>query len=511
MDTARTASHEADWFQRSLQWIERIGNKLPHPFALFLGLTLFIALASALLGALDVGTTAPDGERVEVRNILSTAGARMMLSTGVENFMGFGPFGTVLVIMMGVSVATQTGLLQELIKVAVSRVPKRLVTFAVAYMAMVAHVASDAAYVIMIPLGAIAFHLVGRSPVLGMVLAYVSAGAAYNASPLITPADALFSGVTTQAAQTVDEGYFVSPMATYFFTGASSIVMALALTVIAETLIARRVRALGEPPQLPEELLASASRGARPGPAQRKGLIWAGAIMVGYVALLALALAPGGSPLRAADGGLDGAPLFLGIGLLSSIMFIAAGTVYGVVTGTITKVQHQLPELMAHGVREMAPVIVLFLVIAQFVAYFEWTNLAQVISIEGATLLRSLDMPTLLLIAVIIVAVSVLDLLTLGGIAMYSLVALVLVPMLFAVGISPETTQTAYRIGDSITNPTNPMNPYFLMTLAMLQKYFPKAGIGTLASMTVPLAFCAGAVWIVFFLIWIGIGLPLGP
>lgn len=256
MDAARTITPDQDWFQRGLQWIEKIGNKLPHPFALFLCLTLFVALASLVLGTLGVGTTAPDGERVEVRNILSAAGVRMMLSTGVENFMAFGPFGTVLVIMMGVTVASHTGLLQELLKVGVSRVPKRLVTFAVSYMAMIAHVASDAAYVIMVPLGAIAFHLVGRSPVLGMVLAYVSAGAAYNASPLITPADALFSGVTTQAAQAVEQGYFVSPVATYFFTAASSFVMALALTVIAETLIARRVRALGEPEHLPDELVS---------------------------------------------------------------------------------------------------------------------------------------------------------------------------------------------------------------------------------------------------------------
>jgi aminobenzoyl-glutamate transport protein len=160
---------------------------------------------------------------------------------------------------------------------------------------------------------------------------------------------------------------------------------------------------------------------------------------------------------------------------------------------------------------ELAPIIVLFFVISQFTAYFSWTNLAEVMSIEGSTWLQNINMPIPLLLTLIIVVVAILDLTTLGGAAMYAMVGLVLVPMLFSVGVDPETTQTAYRIGDSSMNPTNPINPYFLWVVTLLKKYIPNAGIGTLASLTIPMAVGMGAAWVLFFLVWTGLGLPLGP
>lgn len=498
--------------QRALRGIEFVGNKIPHPFILFLGLVGLVAIASWLLALFGASATSPDGDVVEVRSLISMDGIRMALETALENFMLFSPFGTVLVIMMGVSVATQTGYLQALLTGIVNRVPKKLVTFAVSYMAMIAHVAGDASYVIMVPLGAIAFYLVGRSPVLGMVLAYVSAGAAYAASPSVTPSDAMFAGLTTEAVQNSDPGYVVSPIDTIFFTAASSVVMAIALTVVTELVISKRVAALGKieghPAEL-EDLDASAMR--RSDPRERKAITWATVVLFSYVALLLLALVPEGSPLRTPDGGLEEAPVFTGIAVISSVMFIVTGLVYGKVSGRITSVQNELPGHMAHGVKELAPIIVLFFVISQFTAYFDWTNLAHVMSIEGSAWLQDIRIPVLLLLLIIIVTVCVLDVVTLGGAAMYAVVSLVLVPMLFSVGVDPETTQTAYRVGDSIMNPANPINPYFLWVLSILKKYLPQAGIGTLASMTIPLAVGAGMVWIAFFLSWTAIGIPLGP
>ncbi|MBK1783778.1 AbgT family transporter [Prauserella cavernicola] len=511
MTAPTSQSRASSGLQRVLRGIEVVGNKVPHPFVLFLVLISVIAVASLVLDVLGVTATSPNGEVIEVRSLLSTDGIRMALDTALENFMLFSPFGTVLVIMMGVSVATQTGYLQSLLTGIVNRVPKKLVTFSVSYLAMIAHVAGDASIVIMAPLGAIAFHLVGRSPITGMVLAYVSAAAAYAASPSVTPSDAMFSGLSTEAAQLAEPGYVVSPISTIFFTAASSVVMALALTLVCELVITRRVAALGEIKHLPHELEQLDSSSAGGSARERRATRWASVLLLAYVALVLLALIPSWSPLRTADGELEGGPVFAGIAVISSLMFIVAGVVYGKLSGRITSVQNDLPKHMAHGVHELAPIIVLFLVISQFTAYFNWTNLARVMSIKGAELLQQVNMPTLLLLLLIIVTVSVLDVVTLGGAAMYAMVGLVLVPMLFSVGVSPETTQTVYRIGDSITNPVNPFNPYFLWVLTLLKRYLPNAGIGTLASMTVPLALGAGAIWIVFFLIWTALGIPLGP
>jgi aminobenzoyl-glutamate transport protein len=425
--------------------------------------------------------------------------------------MSFSPFGTVLVIMIGVSVATQSGYLQALLMGLVQKVPKKLVTFAVSYLAMIAHVAGDASYVIMAPLGAIAFYLVGRNPITGLVLAYVSAGAAYAAAPSVTPSDATFAGLTTEAAQLIEPGYHVSPIDTLFFTAASSVVLALVLSGITELIIDKRVATLGPIENLPDYLQNLDRPKKADSARERLAVILATAVLFVFLAILLVALVPSWSPLRTAEGSLEGAPVFAGIAAISATMFMAAGVVYGLVSGTMTSLQKDLPRFMAHGVVELAPIIVLFFVISQFTAYFSWTNLAEVMSIEGSTWLQNINMPIPLLLTLIIVVVAILDLTTLGGAAMYAMVGLVLVPMLFSVGVDPETTQTAYRIGDSSMNPTNPINPYFLWVVTLLKKYIPNAGIGTLASLTIPMAVGMGAAWVLFFLVWTGLGLPLGP
>ncbi|GAA1491512.1 AbgT family transporter [Brachybacterium sacelli] len=511
---ATTPSLTSNGFDRALQSflraIEVVGNKIPHPVALFVCLIVVLTVASAVMSALGVSVNTNSGESLSVQNLLSAEGVRMALDDGLENFMLFGPFGTVLVIMMGVSVATQTGYLQNLLVGIVQRVPKKMVTFAVSFSAMVAHVASDAAYVVMAPIGATAFYLIGRNPVTGMVLAFVSAGAAYNAAPFITPSDAMFAGVTTAAAQTVQAGYTVTPVSTIFFTAASSVVMALVFTILCETVLEKRVAILGPVTEVPDDVKTFGETSAEESARKKRASRWATTTLVGIVVVVLLAMIPSNSPLRAEDGGLEGSPVMSGIALITAFAFLAAGLVYGKLSGSVGSVQNETGNLMAHGVKELGPVIALFFFISQFVAYFQWTNIAGILAVWGATLLQAINLPIPLLLALLVVIVAIMNVFTLGGIAMYSLTGLILVPMLFSVGVIPEVTQTAVRIGDCITNPINPLNPYFLWVLSLLKKYIPSAGIGTLASMTVPLALGAGAVWIVFFVAWIVLGIPLG-
>jgi aminobenzoyl-glutamate transport protein len=500
------------FLSKILNGIEFVGNKIPHPIFLFAALIAVVAIVTAILDAIGVSAIDPTGERVEVRSLLSVEGIRMAIDTAQSNFMNFTPFGIVLILMMGVSVATQSGYLQSLLMGIVQRVPKKLVTFAVSYLAMIAHVAGDASYVIMAPLGAIAFYLVGRSPVTGLVLAYVSAGAGYAAAPTVTPSDATFAGLTTEASQLIETGYYVSPVDTLFFTAASSVVLALVLSGITELYIDKRAKSLtrGEILELPDYLREVDTSKAK-SPKERKAVFTATVTLFVLLAVLLLGLIPSGSPLRTDEGSLEGAPVYTGIAAIIAVMFMITGTIYGRMSAKMSSIQKELPEYLAHGVKDLAPIIVLFFIISQFTTYFEWTNLAQVMSIEGSEWLQSIDMPIFLLLIVIIITVAILDLVTLGGAAMYAMVGLVLVPTLFSVGIDPETTQTAYRIGDSTMNPSNPINPYFLWVLLMLKQYVPRAGIGTLASMTIPMSIVVGVTWTAFFLLWTGLGIPLGP
>ncbi|MGW0484379.1 AbgT family transporter [Nonomuraea sp. NPDC003214] len=492
---------------RVLGGIERLGNKLPHPFWLFVILAGVLALVSWGLAAAGVSAVNPaSGKQVVAKNLLSADGVTTMIDGAIDNYTSFAPLGTILVVMLGVAVAERSGLLAAVLRSGVAKVSPRWVTFALAFTGMVSHVASDAAYVVLIPLGALAFRAVGRSPILGIVVAFVSISAGYDASPLVTPVDAILSGLTTAAAQTIDPAYVVTPLANYYFSIASSVVLAAVITVVTERVLARRVESLPVDEDAEEDDLGSLTLR----PEERRGLRAALIALVVFVVALVLAVLPAGSPLRGEGGSLVQSPLLGSIAIFLALAFLAAGWAYGKAAGSITS-SRDIPDFMAHGLREMAPILVLFFAISQFLAFFKWTGIGEIIAINGADLLKSAGVSGPVVFLGILIVVTVINLVVTSGSAQWALVGPVFVPMLMLLDIPPEYTQALYRIADSCTNAITPMSPYFVMALGFLQRYRRSAGIGTLASMTIPLAFTLLVVWTLLFLVFWWLGIPLGP
>ncbi|EMD25741.1 Aminobenzoyl-glutamate transport protein [Amycolatopsis azurea DSM 43854] len=504
---ARTTSRPMHLLLRALDVVERLGNKLPHPFWLFVILSGVLALASWGLSAAGVSALNPaTGKTIEAKNLLSAEGVRMMVTDAVKSYTSFPPLGTILVVMLGVAVAERSGLLAAVLRSGVSKVSPRWVTFALAFTGMVSHVASDAAYVVLIPLGALAFRAVGRSPILGIVVAFVSISAGYDASPLITPTDAILSGLTTAAAQTIDPSYSVTPLANYFFSLASSIVLAVVITLVTEKILARRAAEMPVDDDAEEDDLGSLQLTRQ----ERRGLLAALIALAVFVVALVLAVLPASSPLRGKGGSIVESPLLTSISVILALGFLAAGWAYGKVAGTVTS-SRDIPGFMAHGFREMAPILVLFFAISQFLAYFKWTGIGEITAINGAGLLKSAGVSGPVIMLGILVVVTLVNLIVTSGSAQWALIGPVFVPMLMLLDIPPETTQALYRIADSCTNAITPMSPYFVMALGFLQRYRRSAGIGTLFSMTVPLSFALLVVWtLLFFVFWV-FGIPLGP
>ncbi|WGW12184.1 AbgT family transporter [Saxibacter everestensis] len=498
-------------FFKVLRGIEIAGNKLPHPFWLFWILSGILALISWLLSSLNASAINPtDGKEVVVKNLLSGEGIKMIFESALDNFAGFAPLATIVTVLLGVAVAEHTGMLKALLRSTVVKVPTPYVTLALAFAGTVSHIAGDAAYIVLIPLGALLFKAVGKSPVIGVVVAFVSISAGYDASPLITTTDVLLSGLTTAAAQTVDAGYVVSPLANYFFSLASSVVLSIAITLVVEFVLARRPDAgadadapgaddgaedLGDLTMKPEEL-----RGLR------NVLI----VFLAFIAVIVLAMIPGNSPLRGEDGAIVQSTLFSGVAFILGIMFTLLGYVYGKTAGTLTSAR-EVPAMMADGLRTLAPILVLFFAISQFLGYFKWTGLSTVLAVHGSETLQSLNAHPLLILAGVIVMVTLINLVVTSGSAQWALVAPVIVPMLMYLDISPETTQAVYRIADSCTNAITPMSPYFVMALGFLQRYKKNAGIGTLLSFTLPLVIVMLVVWCLLFAVWYLLGIDLGP
>ena len=523
--------------------IEKIGNKLPNPFWLFVILAGLVAITSWIGSTIGMTATQPDsGDTVEVENLLTTEGIQRMVTDAVENFTSFPPLGVILTVMLGVAVAEHSGLLSALVRSMVAKVGPKVLTFTLALAGVTGSVASDAVYVIMIPLGAMSFHALGRSPIVGAMVAFAASSAGFNSSLFLNITDLLLAGISTPAAQLVDENYDVSPLANIFFVIPSAVVLALIITAVTELFVNKRAHDLVDHDEIDysEVSFDNAAGGNAAGGGdtsdnggtsddddndtssgdardqltlaahEKAGLRATGiALLVMLAAYFALLFIPG-SPLAGPDGETMDSPLIRSIAVPIAGVFFLCGIVYSLVSKSITS-SGDIPEFMAAGLKTMLPMIVLFFAVAQFLAWFEWSNLGVWTAITGSELLNRADLPPFLLFAGVVILVALLNLFITSGSAQWALMAPVIVPMLMYVGISPEVSQMLFRIGDSPTNIITPMSPYFALALTFLQRYYKRSGVGTLMSLALPYSISMLVGWFAFFLIWYFLGIPLGP
>ncbi len=489
-----------------LSFVERVGNRLPHPFFLFVSLSLIVILVTAIMSGLEMSAINPKtGAEVAIKSLLSTAGIQFIFTSMVDNFVKFPPLGIIIVAMFGIGLADKVGLLPVLIQGSVSKVPKPFLTFTVFVVGITGSIASDANYIILIPLVAMIYHSLGRHPIAGAAAAYGAAGAGFDVSLLITTSDALFSGLTTEAARLIDPNFYVSPLDNYYFAVVSVIVLAILGTFIVDKVIEPRLqRTLAvdadvkvEPPHQLSDL-------------EKKGLkntLWAAIIFVGLLLILIL---PSTSPLRNPQGGLVPSPFLKAFVPILFGFFMTVGITYGKTVGKIKKLA-DIPAFMVDAVKELATTLVLFFVIAQFIAYFNWSSLGQYIAIQGSIFLEHTQLTGYAMMVVFVVMSAIMNIFMTSGSAQWSLMAPIFVPMLMLVDYHPAFTLAMYKIGDSTTNIISPMSPYFSVCLVYMQRYKKDLGIGSLMSIMLPISLSFLAVWLVLLLVWVAAGWPLGP
>ncbi|WP_301527130.1 AbgT family transporter [Corynebacterium variabile] len=497
--------------------VERMGNLLPNPFWLFVGLAGIVLVLSWLGSLIGMSATDPEtGDKVEVVNLLSSDGLTDIVSGAVTNFTGFPPLGVIITVMLGVSVAEHSGLISAAVRAVVARTGPKTLTFVVALTAVTGSIASDAIFVIMIPLGAMAFNALGRSPIVGAVVAFAASATGFNASLLLNITDVLLSGISTSAAHIVDPDYEVNPLSNYYFVIGSSIVLAIIITLLTELYMDRKIHQIVDHDQVDYSEVSFTDDEGREitgltlKPNESRGLKLAGLALVVCLALYFALLFVGGSPLRGEGGAVMESPLITNIAVPIAVIFFILGLVYGLAVKTITTAT-DVPDFMARGLQTMLPILVLFFVVAQFVSWFSASNIGIWVSIKGSDLLQSWDLPAPVLFFGVVVMVAVLNMLVTSGSAQWALMAPVIVPMLMYIGVTPEVSQMLFRIGDSATAVVTPLNPYFAMAFAFLMRYYRKAGLGTVMSMMLPYCIVVIIGWYLFFLGWWALDIPLGP
>ncbi len=500
---ADTPNTKTTFFQKFLSYTEKAGNSLPHPatlFALFALSVIVISFIASLLGwqAVHPGTK----EIIEPVNLLTVEGLHRIILEMVDNYTSFAPLGMVLVAMIGIGAAESSGLIGAAIRMLVLSVPQRLLTFVLVFAGVLSNAASDVGYVLLIPLGGIIFLAVGRHPIAGMAAAFAGVSGGFSANLVLGTVDPLLAGLSQEAAHIMDPVYTVNPTANYYFMVVSTFIIALTGTWVTEKIVEPRLgKYEGEETDEKIERLSKH---------EKRGLVYS--LVAGAIILFIIlwGMIPADGFLRSFEGDILNSPLIKGVVALLFVVATVMGLAYGFGSGTF-KNDSDVVNGMAKAMKSLGLYLVLVFFAAQFVAYFKWSNLGMIMAIRGADILSSSGLGVIPLMILFIILSASINMLMGSASAKWALIAPIFVPMFMLLGYSPELTQVVYRIGDSITNLISPMMSFFALIIAFFQKYEPKTGIGTVISTMLPYTIFFFIAWTILLIVWILLGLPLGP
>ena len=495
-----------------LGFIEKFGNKLPNPTMLFVYLSVITILLSFALERLGVGVSyqaIKDGQisqlSANVVNLLSADSIRTFVSSVLKNFTGFYPLGVVFAIILGIGVADKAGLLSALVKKIALNSSRKWVTPIVIFLGVMSNVASSVGYVVLIPLGAILFAGFGRHPIAGLAAAFAGVSGGWSANLLIGTNDPMFAAFSTQAASVLNPDYVVLATANWYFMIASTFLIVIVGSFVTDRIVEPRLGKFSF-----EGVLNLDERGEISAE-QRRGLKFALIASVIFMVLLLAALLPSNSLFGAKEGESFTKSVFMhSIIIFMMLFFIVAGAAYGVGAGTI-KNSGDAVKFMEQAVAELSGFLVLIFFAAQFTYLFNASNIGLVLSIKGSVFLKDIGLTGLSLIVVFIVVIAFINLFIAVDSAKWAMVAPIFVPMFMNLGLSPELTQAAFRIGDSTTNIITPLMPFFVLIVAFMQRYDKGLKIGSVVSIMLPYTVAFLISWAALISVWYVFDMHGGP
>jgi aminobenzoyl-glutamate transport protein len=507
-------SHESPSVFRSLlDFVERAGNKAPHPCVLFLALLLFVVMLSHVLWMrgtsvsyerLDPETHEIETVTTAVQSLLSADGIRFIFTSVVPNFVNFGPVGIILVAMIGVGLAERAGLIQALIRKIVVIAPRGAMTSIIVSLGVLSSIAADAGYLVLIPLGASAFFSMGRHPLAGLAAAFAGVAAAFGANVLVKPIDGILAEMTVDAIHIVDPGKSIELTTNFYFGVASSVTLVVVCTLVTTWIVEPRLGAyFGDvPPDEAEGMSADQSRGLK------LALI----ALTGFVALILATTLPAGAPLRNPETGeiIGGSPFMDSLVFLIMLAFLTTGLAYGLGAGTLKRSQDVIDAITA-TLSDLGGLLFLFFVISQFVAYFNYSNMGTLLAVKLAGALKDANLNSVTLLLAFLVIGVLMSIPVPNILPKWAILAPVFIPLFMKLGVAPDVVLAAYRVSDSPPNVINPLLPHFALVVGFAQRWQKDAGVGTVVAMMLPYAAATLVAWTLLFFAWYLLGLPFGP
>lgn len=506
--------------KRVLDAIEKAGNKVPHPVVIFLALMILVVILSHVLHVagvsvtqqvIDTKTDSLQNTVLTARSLLTSEGLRFIYTSVIPNFMGFTAVGLIIVAMIGVGVAEESGLIKALIRKLVAVSPGWAIAYILIFLGIISSIAADAGYLVLIPLAGSAFLSVGRHPIAGLAAGFAAVAGAFTVNMLIKPLDAVLTEFTNDAIHLVNPSLSLDLTANLWFSLASVILLTFVITFITQKIIEPRLGGYAgcQPAESGEN---DGTQGDQaPLGNESRGLVFAGFGFVAVLVLFALATLGREAPLRnPATGALIGdSPFMNGLIAVIMVVFLVAGAAYGFGAGTLKR-STDVIKAIEKATSGLGSLIFLLFILSQFIAYFNYSNIGTILAISMADALKSASIHPLLLLLAFIVVVALIDILITGAIAKWALFAPIFVPLLLQLGVVPEAVLSAYRIADSPMNVVTPLNPYFALVVVFMQKYNKDAGVGTVVALMLPYVIGLFAMWTLLFVAWYFLGLPWG-
>jgi aminobenzoyl-glutamate transport protein len=492
---------------------------VPHPVVIFLILCgLVIALShllylmgtSVVVESIDPETHVLKSETTAVKSLLTSEGLRFIYTSPITNFLNFNAIGIILVAMVGVGVADEAGMIAALIRKVVAVSPSWALAYILAGLGIVSSIASDAGYVVLIPLGAIAYLASGRHPLAGLTLTFAAVAAAFGVNFIIAPLDGVLTEITNDAIHLSDPSTTLNVTANLYFSIASSLMLMVLIAIMSKWFMEPRLTAYeGETTDEGETAVDGADDAAA---LEGKGLRWALYAFIGFVAVLLLLTLPPGAPLRdPVTGALGGmSPFMNSIIITVMLLFLVTGASFGAATGKYKDIGDVI-RAIEKTFAGLGALVFLFLIIAQFIAYFNYTNMATIAAVNMADALETVNVGAIPLLFGFVVVIALIDIILGGAIPKWAIFAPIFVPLFTRLGVPPEAVLAAYRVGDSPINAITPLMAYFALILTYVQRYDKHAGVGTMVAMMIPYTVVILVAWTVFLVVWVALGIPFGP
>lgn len=509
---ASTEAAPKGGMQSVLDFVERVGNKVPHPVVIFLiliGLVIVVSHVFYLMGvAITYQVINPDSGELEstttaARSLLTADGIRFMFTGVVPNFMSFQAVGVIIVAMIGVGVAEEAGLVKALIRKLVIISPAWALAWILTFIGIISSIAADAGYLVLIPLAGAAFLSVGRHPLAGLALAFASVASVFLVNILVVPVDGILVGITNDAIHLLDPNQSIDLLANLWFSIASVFLMMVVVVLVNNRIIEPRLGKYTGDYEVPGENVLSAD--------EYRGLKYAALGLFLAFAFVGLLTLPEGAPLRNPETGsvIGNSPFMNSLIVTIALVFLLSGIGYGIGAKTM-KSSVDVINAVQKAIGSLSGLIFLLLIISQFLAYFNYTNMAPLAAISLANILQQANLDALWLMIGFVIVVMILDLIMTGAIPKWAIFAPIFVPLLMKLGVEPDAVLAAYRVGDSPMNSITPLNAYFAMIVVFCQRYVKDAGVGTVIALMLPYVIAIALVWLALLIVWQLIGLPWG-